>query len=354
MSELFAEFGGRKSDGYFMRNKVYPLKKTGTALKALRQINGNKDIFYCTYIFNNANREPGTKYISPLYFDIDGDISTDESFERVRMALLSLIAYLNVDIGINYNEIKIYFSGAKGFHIFISPSVLGIRPNKELGSLYKYFVIHAKDKIANGDLLDTKIYDNRRLIRLPNSINAKTGLYKIPVTYDKIRNIRRQDLLELAKQPQQEYEPSKELNEKAAAQFRKIIKHSLERETRANTVRHAIIADAPQKLPICMKYLLSEPVAEGNRNDTLVVIASVLVQNGYSMEDTLQILYEWNSMNNPPLPQKEIRTTCRSMLNRAHAERGGYGCSSIRRVGFFNPQNVCSKCKIYQYKYGGK
>jgi hypothetical protein len=344
LSEGYIEVGG-KCGNYFTRNMVYPLSGRQQAFTDLKKKTGGRDMYYCTYVFDNKERKEGTRYFSPLYFDIDGDIQTDDGFERVRLATLSLATILNLELRLKVNEMKFYFSGGKGFHVFIDPRVLGVKPTSKLPMLYKSFISYISTKIENSALLDTRIYDNRRLIRFPNTVNDKTGLYKIPVTYNQLRTLTRAQILELAKTPQQEYVTSAALNPEASSRFvdklREIIQ-SVPQKTTGNI--H--IPSSVQKLPLCVKYLLTTAVNKGGRNNTLALIASLLVQNGYVGDVAIGILQKWNLNNEEPLTDHELITTYNSAERMAKAGRG-YGCSSIRQQGVFAPREVCPKCKIF-------
>lgn len=345
MCESYIEVGGMAGD-YFTRNKIFPLEQRQAGFQKIMQMCNNTDVYYCTYVFDKKDRTDGTRYYSPLYFDIDGDISTDEGYESLKMAVLSLASALNMELRVKQNELKFYFSGSKGFHVLIPPTVLGVKPHTKLNILYKAFVLYMQQRVLNGDLIDTRIYDNKRLIRFPNSINSKTGKYKIPISYHDIRTLTRDELLTKASAPKPEISSSSELNPEAAARFQESLRKLVEK-SRHKDVRKYDLPTEAQKLPICMKEVLNTPVGKGGRNNTLAMIASILVQNGYTGDNALSILYAWNANNDEPLSEREVDITY------ASAERGArdgkrYGCTSIRERGFFAPREVCPKCKIFQ------
>lgn len=342
MSE-YMEVGG-KAGQYFTRNMVYPLEKCKEAIQAIYKKTGGKDMYYCTYLFDQPERGDGTRYLSPLYFDLDGDISTEEGFDHLRFAVLSLITVLCMDLRMEAKEFKIYFSGSKGFHVFVGAKVLGIKPCEKLNLIYKAFVQHIVKKVEHGELIDTKIYDNKRLIRIPNSINGKTGFYKIPVTYEELRTLTRHDLLGMARLPRKDWMPVQDFNQYAAARFRECVV-KLHREPRKHE-KYTIPTDK-QKLPICMRYLLNESVAKGGRNSYLAMLASILIQHGYAGDTAMEVLQLWNDNNDEPLSDEEVRITYDSMERLARDGRG-YGCSSIREKNVFSPREVCPKCKIFQ------
>ena len=345
MDNAFVEVGGQCGE-YFRRNLIFPQSKSKDALLYILTKTGGSDAYYCTYLFDKKDRSEGTKFLSPLYFDIDGDITTDEGFETLRFSALSLIANLSLDLRLKTNEFKIYFSGSKGFHIFVGARILAIKPYEKLNLVYKAFVQHMQKKTEHGELIDTKIYDNKRLIRIPNSVNAKTGLYKIPLQYATLRTIKRGELLNLAKTKQPDYAVSTEPNMEAAARFRECIQQISSAGHPRNS--HAmVIPKEKQSLPVCMRYLLQADVAKGGRNNYLAMLASILLQNGYSAHEALEVMELWNRNNSEPLEEREIQSIMQSAL-RMIQNGHGYGCTSIRSTGVFPPRELCPKCKIYQ------
>ncbi|RPF49617.1 primase-like protein [Thermodesulfitimonas autotrophica] len=69
---------------------------------------------------------------------------------------------------------------------------------------------------------------------------------------------------------------------------------------------------------------LLEGVPEGVRNNTCFTLARAHRWSGYSYEETLQAMLEWNQRNRPPLRENEVRASVRSAyrgLNRPPAAR---------------------------------
>ena len=76
-------------------------------------------------------------------------------------------------------------------------------------------------------------------------------------------------------------------------------------------------------VPPCIESLL-EGVSKGERNTACFVLSCFLKQQRRSMLSAKSVLLRWNNLNNPPLPQREIENTLRSVY------RGNYsvGCST--------------------------
>jgi hypothetical protein len=100
--------------------------------------------------------------------DIDG-----EKPEIARQKLIGLLILLN-DMFIPY---KIYFSG-RGFHVGIPSKAFRWQPCKDLH-------LKVKDVLKNAgifDYADSSVTDKTRIIRLVNTKNTKSGLYKVQIS----------------------------------------------------------------------------------------------------------------------------------------------------------------------------
>ncbi len=78
-----------------------------------------------------------------------------------------------------------------------------------------------------------------------------------------------------------------------------------------------ILAQRPEdKTPLVNLY---KGVARGSRNDALARLAGSWAKDGLPFDECLEMAYAWNSLNNPPLPRKEIERTIRSIIDRHRA-----------------------------------
>ena len=63
--------------------------------------------------------------------------------------------------------------------------------------IYKYIANFAKGFTPN-KTVDTQIYDNKRLFRIPNTRHEKSGLYKIPITLNELQTLSIDQIREMA------------------------------------------------------------------------------------------------------------------------------------------------------------
>lgn len=135
----------------------------------------------------------GETYSSELWFDLDSE--TDPG--KAKKAALDLLAYLDTLGWINATEI--YFSGFKGFHIVVHTS------NRFLPSEVSIICYNlAKEAGVPSEVFDTSVYNITRIFRLPNTKHQKSGLYKVPITFDELRDLKLENVKSLAAQPRYE------------------------------------------------------------------------------------------------------------------------------------------------------
>ena len=129
--------------------------------------------------------------------DVDGP-ETEKAIQRT-IGLLILLK----DINVPYN---LYFSG-RGFHVGIPSTAFRWRPDKELH-------LKVKDALtAKGifEYADVSVTDKSRIIRLLNTKNRKSNLYKIYLTQTELHS-HPEDIIKLARKPREIVVPRHECN----------------------------------------------------------------------------------------------------------------------------------------------
>lgn len=289
----------------------------------------NTDV-YATVFSYNAKNQNNSDLFGPLYLDLDLDIKSESDYIILKKDLVSIVTYLEQNYGIPSNYIKFYFTGKKGFHLLIPSQVFDLRPDKNLNTYYKE-IAKELNLATITNLIDTKIYDKKRLLRLPNSINGKTGLYKVPVTYSQILSFSFEKMKEYATSPKPNIIVTVEPCEKAINRLKQI-KETIEKP-KVNQNRKPIeIIDINEikNLPDCIVEILKNGAVEGNRNNTTIILASAFLQQGASYQDTLDLVTEWNERTNTPaLPESEINITVASAYQQVQDGKR-YGCTSIK------------------------
>jgi len=205
---------------------------------------------------------------------------------------------------LNLKTVRIYFSGAKGFHIEISAALFGFEPSSELHRVFKAIA----EKITPDDvIIDTSIYDKMRLWRLPNTINSKSGLYKIPLLPKEVLDLSIDEIKELAREPRiwRWKPPSVELNHALAALYR---------EARENNGKERLKNSSGGK-----KYetvFNGWPIPEGERNSTLTSLAGYLKAGKIPINEAGIFLNSINTTHcSPPLEGEEVAAIIESVYS---------------------------------------
>lgn len=341
--DYWIELGGLK-DNYFTRNYMLQLNDKNFKNKFYefsRKYN-NTDIYSSIYLYENKDTD-NCKLYAPFYLDLDGDIHNKKGYEELKYDVFGVIAYFN-SLGFNNYDIEIYFSGSKGFHIIIPEKVLGIEPCKELNLIYKEWAIYLKNTIGIKNI-DTVIYDRKRLFRQENSINSKTNLYKTLLNLKFLYEASLEELLNYVKLDSLENfsisnRVHHQLNPVGAINFYKKTQNFYKNQNRANNENKPkfTIPKTKQEFLPCIQNMLLTSADKGNRNNTLVVLASSILQSGYSIDETIDIMLNWNELNNPPLDEHEVIITTRSAYT-GLLDGKKYGCKSIKDLGFCSDSN---------------
>lgn len=181
------EFGYKGENG-FRRNMYGDI----SIIKSWVLKYGPKDIY--TSIFKYESEDvTSSKIEAGLYFDIDNEENLEAAYED----LLALVLILQSQ-GIERESFHVWFSGFKGFHLTIPFNGMGIVPAKDLPQIYKKIALELNQRLPNKNI-DLVVYESKRLWRLPNTINSKSGLYKIQLA-DDIQTL--EEIKELARNAQ--------------------------------------------------------------------------------------------------------------------------------------------------------
>lgn len=329
----YIELGG-KINGVFRRNILIDALKKEETLKKY----DFTDTYSTVYSYDNKNQDLAN-IVAPMYIDLDiNDLEKD--YDKLRKDVLLLIRRLKTMFHLQDDNMQIFFSGSKGYHIIIPYEVFGIEPSKDLNDRYKLIATELKSYTITKSI-DTKIYDSKRLFREPNTINTKTGLYKVYMTIDQVREFSYDDLIKRASAVQEIGQVNKEYNAKSDVAFNQMINDLKERQKK--TINHKVARQMLQNKELlpCVKYILQNGAQKGGRNNTAMALASALFQRNENKEYVEQIMDTWNRTKlDEPLPEKELELTVRSAYNNVNDGRR-YGC------GAFIDMGICVKgCPI--------
>jgi hypothetical protein len=285
------------------------------------------------------NARDSLKY-GDFYLDFDTNIETEDDFRKIKEDVKMAVRYLQVILQVPKEQIQFYFSGHKGIHVVVSAQTIGIEPHVSLHLIYKEI---AQDiaKFCKHETIDTRVYDDKRMFRMVNSINRKSGMYKIPITYEELQTLTYQEITVLAQQPRVIPIPQPSLSTRAKLAFQRIAEEWTKRLEKQKEFTGKIMELKVE--PPCIKAMKEKIFREtiDERNNSATALTSFYLQQGVSREETLYRMRIWAQENcTPPLPQKEVEVIVNSVYN--HQYR--YGCETFKRLS-----GVCDKdqCPIF-------
>lgn len=120
-----------------------------------------------------------------VWFDFD-------SKDNIKLAFNDTVVVVNklLDLGLKEEQIQVSFSGSKGTSIIVETT------NQYNIEQVKAFCFGLAKDLST---FDTSLYDNQRIFRLNYTKNEKTGLYKIPLSLEELKEANIDSIKETAK-----------------------------------------------------------------------------------------------------------------------------------------------------------
>jgi len=232
------------------------------------------------YVAVYSNDQIQKKMIDTVFIDIDAD-NLNEAYEKLWIVLRKLEG-----LGIDPGRLRIYFSGKKGFHVFLDFEPLYLPPFIHLGSL-----LHRALKSLGiaGRFIDQRVLgDWRRVSRVPFTRHSKSGLYCIPIDPT-------QDIISIQALASK-LESGREIviDRENCRPFRNLLKNILRRyssyrrvitvEVRLRESRHVV------EMPPCIRAWLRELASTGELDHyARLNLAIFLWRMGWRKEDIVEL-----------------------------------------------------------------
>ncbi len=264
-----------------------------------------------------------SKYQGPVFadffpIDIDDKEDTSRAHEQAKRVLNMLLNNYEVDL----SQLRLYFSGNKGFHIMLPHALFNLRPGREMPQAFKKMA----PALTEGAKIDLSVYDRVRLFRFSNTVNTKSGLYKIPLTPAEILNLSIEEILELAKAPRRvDVEPVEESNEYLMALYNKMVA-KVKQPPPASSVeinKKQKGMKPPKGAKLCY-YKILEGISEGGRDNTGLRLAVHFLKE-LPPEVVLSMLHGWNKRNKPPMDAEDVD----KLFNQAQNGEYDFGCNDF-------------------------
>lgn len=175
----------------------------------------------------------GATWAPWIWFDIDHADLTLATREARRLASGLADRYK-----LDGDELLLFFSGSKGFHIGLPITVCGSpKPSETFHKACRKFAeaIATRSSVA----IDSGIYDAVRAFRAPNSRHPKTGAHKRRLAYDELLCLSVDRIIELAASPEPFDLPEPALADDRAVSDWAAAVASIDAETQAATARRS-------------------------------------------------------------------------------------------------------------------
>jgi hypothetical protein len=226
----------------------------------------------------------GPTYSPFIWFDIDRP-----DREQARRDTARLVGVIAERYKLDADELLIFFSGNKGFHVALPSILTAATPGPTFHATARRLA-EGLAAIARIEI-DSGVYDRVRAFRAPNSRHAKTGLHKRLLTFDELGQLSAERIAELAREPFA-FDPAELpsatafVNQQAAADWRDAESATAQRQS----VQAAFNGTA--RLTRSTRAFMADGATEGDRHRLLFSAAANLAELGCPLSAIEALLME--------------------------------------------------------------
>jgi hypothetical protein len=238
----------------------------------------------------------------------------------VLLKVRAFLERLSNDTQFTEEDIQVWYSGT-GYHVEMA-NLFGFKDDKNTAA----FVRNTMMKMfPEGD----DIYDKARLIRVGNTINDKSNLYKIPLTFHEVFNLSAADIMKLAQFPRLDF-PLTDLNSVGGMEH-------LQQEILPQQEEKKQAVEAKTNFATCTQTMFQNGPQPGTRHHMILRIASTRRRGGAPVTSVIKELQDWCHT----LPADEVERLVRSVYTVPYE----FSCSDQLMTKY------CSEnCMFYRYK----
>jgi hypothetical protein len=249
----------------------------------------------------------GPSYADFLPFDFDGD-DLGVVLERVRQFLKVLELNWEVE---GLHGIRCYFSGRKGFHVLLSHALFGgWIPSVSLPRQLKTLAM----TLADGIEIDSTIYDQNRLLRLPNTQHGTSDLWKVPLDINEVLTLSIDAITDIAKKPRTVEFP--DWSDCASSKACMAALDGMVQED-GNTSGLSVPAVQKQAAALQSEDLFPTGLKEGEGRDNAAFRIARYLRDKHLPDDVaLRILQLWDGQQPEPLGTQTLQHKIQSAYSR--------------------------------------
>ena len=325
--------------GAFHSTEITALQVSGLLPKELVAHIQNSDMGIpipdeiCTLINAEVDANPDLKKVVWL-----------KNLEQSRLDALKIIMFFTERFGLTEDEVRVYFSGSKGFHILVNPIVLGIKPDKNLHRFFKLIAMYLTTQLGLKSLDTSSIYGHARMLRLVNSIHHKSGLFKVELYHAELKDDLNVIVSTLAKSPREDFYPPEiqelQINSAANEWYLKKVQECIEvikmEELSAKGSKDEILSKM-ESAPACVQFIMERGILKsGDRNKATMALAAYHKATGSTQKDTENALVYWvkkipSSMTSSSASEA-IASTISCVKTVYQEDKYRFGCAYIRSL----------------------
>lgn len=247
----------------------------------------------------------GVTWSAWLWFDIDHDDLSIATADARR-----LVAGLLERYALTGDELLIFFSGSKGFHVGVPTSLWTPVPSTDFHQCCRK---HAEAMAVDCNVaIDSGVYDRVRAFRAPNSRHPRTGRYKRFLTLDELLSLRPERIVELAGTPEPFDLPATTGRNGQAARDWEAAVAAVGQQT-ALAKQRRLTAGGPAALNRSTLEFIRDGANTGDRHRLLFAAAANLAEYGCSFELAFALLSE--AALDSGLPPADVRRQIECGLN---------------------------------------
>jgi hypothetical protein len=171
------------------------------------------------------------------------DIDREGNLEAAREDARRLVAVLMDRLHLEGDDLLVFFSGSKGFHVGLPTAVWNPEPSPLFNRVARRFAERLAEEA--GAVVDSGVYDKVRAFRAPNSRHPKTGLYKRRLSYKELMHLKLDRMLELAQHPEPFDLPAPTFRSEQAATYWREAEEWVRQQAEEQARRRVIAVDNP-------------------------------------------------------------------------------------------------------------
>jgi hypothetical protein len=291
-----------------------------------------------------------------LFTDLDS-----RDLEKSLLTAKQMVSFLTENWKLPYESVLVYFSGHAGYHVMIDHRVFGVvSPSPDLNVVFAVIrkELPKKARVTYPETVDQSIGDKARIIRLPDTINIKSGLRKIQLTIPELFELGTEDIKEKAKKKQPLYftdltgmipteyvKPNPKATEFYTLALRRVRKRPRVIQKIQTNPSFPDHDDPIKYLCPARQGLWNHKIEEEYRHNSAIRLVAQFRLLGVNQNRSRQLMTLWNSKRQIGLPDDELENIVRYVY--AAKTPYLYSCN-FEKLQEFCPYQDRSRCSHYR------